>query len=695
MDIKWRKYSHSVIAKLIAAMIALVCFTSAITIILNILEFRKGNFEIVFEESYFLGNDHANNCSDLISSLNNLRRFKNEENILQGNTLSNDRILDEEERLFREFEFNSKSFKPHLNEEENYAIFKEAYADKITQMKNQLIKRELEDYNSVLRNLEQYQGVFYYTKQGEYEFTNSSTKTSEYFESFPAYLIFEGPKQKVFPEMMIKNPRYYWVTSNTYTLGQQDIMYLGFTEEFINPRITQWEEDKAAITKSLYQIAGYLSVLVIALIYLALVIGRTPQKDEGIQLNFIDRIYNDLKISMCFVLIASWFGVMVLLHDTKIYELIFPLTLVIAAIGLPLVLSLVKHVKNRTLIKHSLIFSLFYKLYNFFKEIYNSGSVGVKIVLIVIGYPLIVALTFFIFPITIGAAIWVAFRKAKEFMAIKEGVKKVKEGDLHHKVDISGKGEFAQLAADINSITDGLYKAVGNEIKSERLKTELITNVSHDIRTPLTSIITYVDLLKNEQDQKKVGEYLEIIDQKSQRLKVLTEDLFEAAKASSGNIPVTFEKIDVVSLITQGLGELDDKIQDRQLEFKISQPKDKVYIEADGKLLWRAIENLLSNIFKYALEGSRVYIEIIDFGTEVKLIIKNISAYALNISPDELMERFKRGDESRSSQGSGLGLSIAKSLIEIQKGSFRIEIDGDLFKAIIQMGKVEKIEESK
>ncbi|MEN6328391.1 MAG: sensor histidine kinase, partial [Syntrophomonas sp.] len=226
---------------------------------------------------------------------------------------------------------------------------------------------------------------------------------------------------------------------------------------------------------------------------------------------------------------------------------------------------------------------------------------------------------------------------------------------------------------------------VENEVKSERLKSELITNVSHDIRTPLTAIITYVDLLKNETDHNKAQEFIGIIDQKAQRLKVLTDDLFEAAKASSGDLPVNYEIIDIISLITQGLGELDDKIQARKLEFKISHPQDKIFIKADGKLLWRAVENLLSNIFKYAQEGSRVYINIDDLDGEARLTIKNISAYELNVSAEELMERFKRGDESRSSQGSGLGLSIAKSLVEIQGGSFKIEIDGDLFKVTIQM----------
>ena len=280
-----------------------------------------------------------------------------------------------------------------------------------------------------------------------------------------------------------------------------------------------------------------------------------------------------------------------------------------------------------------------------------------------------------------------ALRKVKEFNVIKEGVERIKEGDVHHKIDIPGDGELAKLASDINGIADGLNKAVANELKSERLKTELITNVSHDIRTPLTSIITYVDLLKQEEDQEKIREYLEIIDQKAQRLKTLTDDLFEASKASSGNIPVNFEKIDIISLITQGLGELNDKIQEAKLDFRINAPEEKVYVYADGKLLWRVIENLLANVFKYALMGSRVYIDIEVFETFIRLTIKNISAYELNISPDYLMERFTRGDEARTSQGSGLGLSIAKSLVELQKGSFKIEIDGDLFKAIVSIPK--------
>jgi signal transduction histidine kinase len=674
--------------KIIAFIIVILCFTSAITILSNIVGLHDSDLGVAFEDSYYLGEDYLSDSSDVIRSLTAVTgKYKNEQNILNGGSLSEDVILQSENQLYRDFERNSKTYNPKLTTAENYKMFKEVYADKILKARDQLIKQDLQEYRATLKRLDKYHGVTYYAKSGENVFTNSPNQAKDFFKSSPSFMIFDRSEQTVFPEEIKENHHYYWVNSSMEKLGLEDNMYIAFTDDFINPRIAEWKETKIFVTNSIYQIAGLSLALAAAFIYLLFVIGRKPEEDEGIHLNSIDRIYNDINLGVCFLLIAAWVGIMSELYQSKIYQLIFPITLLIATLGLILVLSLVKHIKNKTFIKHTLTYTIFYMIFKFIQEIYKSGSIGVKVVLIVIGYPAIVALTFFIFPVTLGAAAWLALKEVKEFKAIKEGVKQVKEGNIHYPINVSGDGELAQLASDINSITDGLNKAVENEIKSERLKSELITNVSHDIRTPLTSIITYVDLLKYEKDQSKAAEYIDIIDQKSQRLKILTEDLFEAAKASSGNIPVEYEKIDMISLLTQGLGELDDKIQERRLEFKINSPKDKVYIRADGKLLWRAMENLLLNIFKYALEGSRVYIDIIDLGPEVTIIIKNISTYELNISSDELMERFKRGDESRSSQGSGLGLSIAKSLIEIQKGSFKIEIDGDLFKAIIKMTK--------
>lgn len=694
MDIRWRSYSRSMVMKVAVFLVALLSFSGAATIFINVVVVQRLDFDIVSEESYYQGRDYLTAGTNIIESLETIQRLKNKETILAGQTLAEERIQNVETRLFDEFHYNSRNYNPNLSDQDNYKIFLEVYADKLSQAKNDLIKQDLNDYNQAMQNLASYSGIVYYAKKGEIEYTNSPDKARDYFKAQPSYILLDGYEREVFPQDIKNNNRYYWLLSNSNGIEQQDIIYVAYTKDYINPKLAEWQENKLFITDCLYQIGGLLLVLTAALLYLLAVIGKNPRKDdEGIHLNGLNRIYNDVNIALCGLLIALWVVAVNELEHYKSYKLFFSITLLISSLVLLLILSLVKHLKNKTFIKNTLIYKVVYKLVfgsaykvvTFFRDVYNSGSTGVKVVLIVVGYPLAVAITFFIFPITLGAAAWIALKKVKEFNTIKEGVKRVKEGDIHHSINIAGAGEFAGLAADINSITDGLYKAVDSEIKSERLKTELITNVSHDIRTPLTSIITYVDLLKNEKEPAKIQSYLEIIDQKSQRLKVLTDDLFEAAKASSGNIQVNFETINLISLITQGLGELDDKIQERQLDFKFSYPGDKLLIKADGKLLWRAIENLLANIFKYALQGSRVYIDVAPSGSEVMLTIKNISAYELNISAEELMERFKRGDESRSSQGSGLGLSIAKSLIELQKGSFNVEIDGDLFKAKIQL----------
>lgn len=691
MDIKWKKYSYSIITKIIVFLMAIVCFTSSITIFSDIIRSHNGDFSVAFEKSYYHSSDYLMDCGNIVTSLRLISgKYKSEEHILNGGSVTEEELKRKENLLFNEFQYNSKNFNPNLTAEENQQIFREIYADKIAGVKAKLIQEDLKEYQATLRRLEKYQGVLYYAHKGETEFTNSPNKGKNDFKTFPAYLLFDGAEQKVFPEEIKENRYYYWISSDINQLTYQDNIYIAFTKEFINPRITEWQENKVYVTKSLSQLTGLLLGLIVAFIYLVIVVGRKPGEDQEIYLNSLDRLYTDFNLVICFSLIALWFGGMYMVYQFNTFQFIYPLTFIIGTCGLIFVLSLVKHLKKKTFIKHSLTYTVFCKLFKFMRDIFDSGSLGVKVVLIVIGYPVAVALTFFMFPVTLGIAVWLTLKKVKEYNAIKEGVTKVKDGDLHYKINVSGKGEFASFAADINSITDGLNKAVEKGIKSERLKTELITNVSHDIRTPLTSIITYVDLLKKEEDQLKVKEYLEIIDQKSQRLKILTDDLFEAAKATSGNLPVDLGKIDLVALINQGLGELDEQIREHKLEFKFNYPQEKVFIQADGKLLSRAIENLLSNIFKYALTGSRVYLDIINLNTGVTLIIKNISADELNISAEELLERFTRGDKARSSEGSGLGLSITKSLIEIQKGSFNVEIDGDLFKAIIYFPQAER-----
>ncbi len=277
-------------------------------------------------------------------------------------------------------------------------------------------------------------------------------------------------------------------------------------------------------------------------------------------------------------------------------------------------------------------------------------------------------------------------KKQNELLKIRKKIKEMYNGDVTTNLNEDELSEeYKQVARELNNISGGLSNAIEEAMKSERLKTELITNVSHDIKTPLTSIINYIDLMKQENiENEKIKEYLDVLDNKSQRLKKLTEDLIEASKASSGNIKLNMEKLNVKELINQIDAEYEEKFKKKELEIIKSIPEEDLYINADSKYMYRVMENIYSNISKYALDNSRVYIDLKKIDEIVKIELKNISKDKLNISVDELMQRFVRGDTSRTTEGSGLGISIAKSLTEIQKGEFEIYLDGDLFKVILE-----------
>lgn len=284
-------------------------------------------------------------------------------------------------------------------------------------------------------------------------------------------------------------------------------------------------------------------------------------------------------------------------------------------------------------------------------------------------------------------ALWVygfilLVRKLHSLYKIKDALHQIYEGNNDVKLNETDfSGDLIEMASDVNDIAGGFSNAIAESLKSERLKTELITNVSHDIKTPLTSIISYVDLLKQENiNNEKASEYINVLDNKSQRLKKLIEDLVEASKASSGNIKLNKENLNVAELIKQCIGEFEDRFKDNDLDIITDIPKEDICIYADSRYMFRVIENIFSNVSKYALKSSRVYIDVTKNSDKINISIKNISKDKLNIAPDELMQRFVRGDKSRLTEGSGLGLSISKSLTELQGGTFKISIDGDLFK---------------
>ena len=270
---------------------------------------------------------------------------------------------------------------------------------------------------------------------------------------------------------------------------------------------------------------------------------------------------------------------------------------------------------------------------------------------------------------------------AYAFGVILTGVRRMAEGNLNRKIP-TGRliGCFADCAKQLNTLAGVAEDAARNQLKSERMKTELITNVSHDIKTPLTSIINYVDLLQKSHTPQQEEEYLGVLARQSQRMKKLIEDLMEMSKAATGNMTVEIARMDAVEAVNQALGEFSDKLAAVPLTLVFHQPEEPIWIRADGRLMWRTLSNLLQNAVKYAQPGTRLYVDIARVEEDVVISLKNISRDALNISADELMERFVRGDASRNTEGSGLGLNIARSLMEIQRGKLRLLVDGDLFK---------------
>lgn len=487
-----------------------------------------------------------------------------------------------------------------------------------------------------------------------------------------------------------------------------------------------WENEIMEISDNIsilwmVEVAAVLS----AIVMLILAMYKTGTRDEegNIRLNWFDRLFTDLQIvgggfavfftgMLCMLHVdvlsrSSWYDGLLenLTKDQlkeyndwyKVYdsgfepkwlEVFFAImaTVVLVSFTLIVILSLVKKLKAGAFWRHTIIGKLCCYIYDAAKA---SEGIFWKAMAVLIGCCLLSATWFGILPVLILIFIFVP-KYVRKYQSIKRGVDEVKRGNLDYKIPVTDNGELDRLAMSINEISEATSLAVQNELKNQRMKTDLISNVSHDLKTPLTSMVSYVDLLKTEGlASENAPEYLDIIEEKTKRLQKLTEDLFEAAKASSGAIPVEIGRIEMTSIVNQALGELGERLAASDLDVIFTNKADTVFVMADGQLLWRVIENLLVNVSKYALPGSRVYMDIVEKAGMIVLEVKNMSKEQLNISADELMERFKRGDESRNTEGSGLGLSIAKDLTKLMGGWFDITIDGDLFKASVALEKAE------
>ena len=370
-------------------------------------------------------------------------------------------------------------------------------------------------------------------------------------------------------------------------------------------------------------------------------------------------------------------------------------TLCMGWLLLLLLLSFSVRVKLGKWWRHTLCYQLFRKIGQFARMIWENIGFLWKVILVML------VLAFFegigvlmFFNSDIALLLWLLEKLVLyplvlwycvQLNQLKNGTEKIAGGEPGYQISTKRMtGIFKEQGEQINHISDGMTHAIEERMKSERFKTELITNVSHDIKTPLTSIINYVDLLEKEELHNETAqEYLEVLERQSSRLKKLIEDLIEASKASTGNLPVHLERLEAGIFMTQTVGEFEEKTKEAGLDLVIEKPETPVYIMADSRHFWRVIDNLMNNICKYAQSGTRVYINLEVKEAQVSITFRNTSKYPLNISSDELMERFVRGDASRNTEGSGLGLSIANSLMDLMGGTFRLYVDGDLFKASI------------
>ena len=703
-----------------------------------------------YQDSVVFQREFENQLDSILSLLD---RYKSEDYINSGKTVTDQRLEDAVRDLFYNHSytnyvttdsgngqgtnvvtFNIDGVSTSVQYSDNYSEpyedpavreqFMKTYATQILQLKKNLITDDLRQFQARQKELNQTKGFTYFATDGTYSLTNADGAGSlapgaaldaQQFAKAPAYLIYQN-------DDLIKVPASRNNSSSTGSFDKslessldqlynpQLKVYFSYNDDYLKTREAEFTEAKAEILKWLPMACLSALASLIALIYLIRTTGRRKAGAETKQY-VVDRLFTELQLGIILLLLIAGGGMFLrFLQETvtyginignDLYSSTSPLyvSVIIAVLiglfsagfGLYFILSVVRNLKAGRFLRNSLIFIVLSAVWRGIKSFYQGGSLMKKVVLITLGICLSSA-TIILAPVAAVLVIIFAPKWVNRFEAVKKGVEEVKNGNLTYKIPADGESELDQLARGINQISQASSVAIQNELKNQRLKTDLISNVSHDLKTPLTSIITYVDLLKQEGlDSPDAPKYLEILDQKSIRLKKLTEDLFDAAKASSGAIPVRFERVDLLSLINQGLGEMSDRIEASNLEFKVNAKNEKYYVNADGQLLWRVVENLLGNVLKYAQEGSRVYIDLYEQEgkaarlTNAVLEIKNMSKVELNIDADELMERFKRGDESRTTEGSGLGLAIAKDLVRLQNGWFEIKIDGDLFKAIVML----------
>lgn len=578
------------------------------------------------------------------------------------------------------------------------------------------IGTELTLYRKCLNTYHQASGgtnVYYWMNSGKENkiYTNieteNSLKLSEYGKKIGKYLLYRESDIQLETNIVGAEDDFYRQIEPVYG-NKGRILFVGVDTDF--SCFDEFQEAKMEYEKMYPWIriclwGAVISILVwlIVIIYLSIAAGK--RDDSGVvHLNLLDRIPTEI------LLLAAFIGSIVLVWGTaraiyyydgggytSLMLVVGGITFVSMAFLQIFYLSFVRRIRAGVLWTGSIINWFFRGIGLLFTSRKSLTKMVVwflmHLLACVILLPMI-AMSYRqeifeigvgLFSILCGVEAVLIIREGVQRNKVLDGISKIASGDLEYKiVEEELKGDNRKLAHAVNDIGEGLHRAADDSLKNERLQADLITNVSHDIKTPLTSIINYVDLLKREKlENERACSYIKVLDAKSQRLKQLAEDLVEASRISSGNIKLEMERINLVELVHQTEGEFAERFEVRGLNIISNLPKKSVVILADGRRIWRVLENLYNNVAKYAMENTRVYVDMYADGNQVLFSIKNISENPLNIEADELTERFIRGDISRSTEGSGLGLSIAKNLMNLMGGSFQIYLDGDLFKVMI------------
>lgn len=584
------------------------------------------------------------------------------------------------------------------------------YASKIDADVEKVARLRDKDYSNLGKSLSQSKDLKYYIKNAR---TGEIYSNLSDVPNIEAYIKNNALFSKQFPNEDSRNSYFSSINS--------DFISYDLTGYFIIPREIEGYSQIHANYKYYNSIGTRISYEVLILIISVFVLGPLAvylKKNPGLYVKSLEKALSLLrKIPLDFRL----FAFLIFIIITFAYELstsffylpitpnhVFKITL-ISVLNLYILLNLVdfiKLIRNKATGRAQWKKSISYRLYSLIRESFAKKNIISKLLSLFI-FTGLLCICLMLIPVSLYShddgilflssmyiflyALIVPYyvlKKVSFLNKIVEGSEQIASGDFNHTINVKGKGNLSKLAHNINNLQSSFKSSLESQMKSEKMKAELITNVSHDLKTPLTSIINYVDLLKRENlSQEEVNDYIGVLDRKTQRLKILIEDLFEASKMTSGAVELNMEQVDIASLLHQALGEFDEKIKASSLIFKVNAPKQKVYANLDGKKTWRVFENLINNTLKYSQPNTRVYIDLVDQENRVILTVKNISSYEMDFDAEEIFERFKRGDKSRNTEGSGLGLAIAKSIVELQGGKLTIEIDGDLFKAIVEFFK--------